>query len=557
MRRSLLLVALMVLGLAVPPAAAADNDAELVRLIAAYGKELARVENYLAWYDQVQRLEVAQGRASSADADARLRARGEQLYRQSFADADLAQIVAQHRQAAEGYFAMIAQAVAAAPQDSRTALTRMLEARRTQYEAFASQGLDPLPVLSGMAAVHAAARGDTAPDPFQGQRERILAALPDPELARLAASAATVFGETWPPAATTTATVPVTPVTPPPAQAAEPVTIVDFAWVGKDSDRTSQISADTGDGQKDGHFRLRLRASGVQELRSIAVHTTDEAGTLAHGQHWHTANGTFWILALAFKDRPVNRTYRPSLGRYRGTFTLDLFAADSGYFKSGQTFVVEVETASGTVRRLTRLGTPTAAARPVPGEMTAARPVPGEMGKPRPIPGQMGKPAATATVPQPASGIRVVHGTYGANCGVRQGNVTEHLRQACDGRDKCEYLIDVGAIGDPAYGCEKDYAAQWDCVGQPGHHVLTAPPEAGRGDRLLILGCDATTPPPRGVVTRSDLDLPVSGLTAEECRMLCDRETGCVSFTFLKAAADKPSACLASSRVPEQLAGRR
>src|SRR5262245_43674606 len=94
--------------------------------------------------------------------------------------------------------------------------------------------------------------------------------------------------------------------------------------------------------------------------------------------------------------------------------------------------------------------------------------------------------AATVEAPPPAvpagpALIQVVAGSYGANCKTPHGNKTDHLRQACDGRQSCSYRVDHTVIGDPAYGCAKDYVAEWRCGADAAVRKASAPPEAGFG----------------------------------------------------------------------------
>ena len=72
------------------------------------------------------------------------------------------------------------------------------------------------------------------------------------------------------------------------------------------------------------------------------------------------------------------------------------------------------------------------------------------------------------------------------NCRAAHGNATAHLHQACDGRAECAYRIDYKVIGDPAYGCQKDYVAEWTCGANPQIHQAVAPPEAGLGSVMAI-----------------------------------------------------------------------
>lgn len=103
---------------------------------------------------------------------------------------------------------------------------------------------------------------------------------------------------------------------------------------------------------------------------------------------------------------------------------------------------------------------------------------------------------ATPSRPPPpvAARIAVLGATYGANCGVPANNVTAHARQACDGRDRCDYRVDHTLIGDPAYGCQKDYSLDWSCGGAQRFTVKAAP-EAGFGS-VVTLSC----PPPADAI---------------------------------------------------------
>jgi hypothetical protein len=82
--------------------------------------------------------------------------------------------------------------------------------------------------------------------------------------------------------------------------------------------------------------------------------------------------------------------------------------------------------------------------------------------------------------------IRVIAATYGRNCGVPYGNVTNHLAEVCNGKTVCEYIIDFRVIGDPAAGCAKDYVAEWQCGHDPERGVINVPPEAGASTRIVL-----------------------------------------------------------------------
>lgn len=88
------------------------------------------------------------------------------------------------------------------------------------------------------------------------------------------------------------------------------------------------------------------------------------------------------------------------------------------------------------------------------------------------------------------SGIDVISASYGQNCGASYGNVTAHLASACEGKAVCEYVVDVNVLGDPAYGCAKNYIAEWRCLEDGSRASVTVTPEAGNGKKA-VLRCPA------------------------------------------------------------------
>jgi hypothetical protein len=59
--------------------------------------------------------------------------------------------------------------------------------------------------------------------------------------------------------------------------------------------------------------------------------------------------------------------------------------------------------------------------------------------------------------------ITVRSASYGANCGAPEGNVTTKVKDACDGRSECNYIVDVGVLGDVARGCGKNFFSSYTC----------------------------------------------------------------------------------------------
>jgi peptidoglycan/LPS O-acetylase OafA/YrhL len=91
-----------------------------------------------------------------------------------------------------------------------------------------------------------------------------------------------------------------------------------------------------------------------------------------------------------------------------------------------------------------------------------------------------------------AAGIRLIAATYGGNCGAKVGNVTRALSRACDGKETCDYRVDVATLGDPAGGCAKAFTAQYACAPDQARFTKDIPGEAGLGSRLL-LSCTANS----------------------------------------------------------------
>ncbi|KYG08937.1 hypothetical protein BE21_20705 [Sorangium cellulosum] len=82
--------------------------------------------------------------------------------------------------------------------------------------------------------------------------------------------------------------------------------------------------------------------------------------------------------------------------------------------------------------------------------------------------------------------IMVIEATYGANCGTPAGNQTYNLARACNGLTYCQYAVDHRVIGDPAYGCAKEYYARWQC-GRGDVRSTAVPAEAS--GRTVTLQC--------------------------------------------------------------------
>ena len=83
--------------------------------------------------------------------------------------------------------------------------------------------------------------------------------------------------------------------------------------------------------------------------------------------------------------------------------------------------------------------------------------------------------------------MQIVSATYGLNCGVPQGNATSQITKACSSATtKCDYYIDVNALGDPKQGCMKTFEVQYQCSGG-ATQTVSVPAEANT--KTVTLQC--------------------------------------------------------------------
>jgi hypothetical protein len=134
---------------------------------------------------------------------------------------------------------------------------------------------------------------------------------------------------------------------------------------------------------------------------------------------------------------------------------------------------------------------------PFPVKVTVTRPEKPPIPKePEPFPIKV-----TVTRPsKPSKGkIKIIEATYGWNCknfkpwegkpNTVSRNNDKKIRPECDGKSTCKYRIDYKLIGDPAYGCQKEYEVTYKCM--PGGKTFTkkVEKEAGWGKKSVVLSC--------------------------------------------------------------------
>jgi hypothetical protein len=103
--------------------------------------------------------------------------------------------------------------------------------------------------------------------------------------------------------------------------------------------------------------------------------------------------------------------------------------------------------------------------------------------------------------------IDVISATYGWNCRefkplkgrantVGINNARAHIAGQCNGKKKCQYTIYYKNIGDPAYGCEKDYEVDYRCSPNTETYDIFVEAEAGWGPEIksrtktITLSCE-------------------------------------------------------------------
>jgi formylglycine-generating enzyme required for sulfatase activity len=71
--------------------------------------------------------------------------------------------------------------------------------------------------------------------------------------------------------------------------------------------------------------------------------------------------------------------------------------------------------------------------------------------------------------------IKVTSATLGLNCGAPKGNVTEKVVEICDGQETCSLPGSSVNNPDPAPGCWKAFAVEWQCSGKSGARGNSVP----------------------------------------------------------------------------------
>lgn len=235
------MIALAVFAL-LPPAGADQRGDRIAALTAKLAADLAEYRSRLALFDQIQRMEVARSNLGADQADRRLAAEASRLLRTELTAPDKAALIQAHRSGFAAFIGAVrteAQHTGTWPAGGDAARWRQmafseLDRLARSYESGLAAG-DTLPVLSDVAKVQGWARGGAATDPFAGEQDRIIGAIPDPR-ARMLVEATTrpprdnngnipAFAPIPPPAPATASPAPAAAVTRSPAPEPPPTTI--------------------------------------------------------------------------------------------------------------------------------------------------------------------------------------------------------------------------------------------------------------------------------------------------------------------------------------------
>ena len=87
----------------------------------------------------------------------------------------------------------------------------------------------------------------------------------------------------------------------------------------------------------------------------------------------------------------------------------------------------------------------------------------------------------------PGIGVfRAQYGGLGSGCNPKE--VTDFVRNSCQGRQTCDFLVDHRQLGDPHFGCAKPFFVDYFCAGGPVRRTFLAAEASGKTARLSCTG---------------------------------------------------------------------
>lgn len=172
----------------------------------------------------------------------------------------------------------------------------------------------------------------------------------------------------------------------------------------------------TPEGNKDGHFKLTLKLAQKTTINAVVLRSTDAYGKDNYQGVWRTNRATTgWLLGIMQGDDVVNPGFRKDVkepvGTFEGSLNWDLYASNNGTIKETQYYVLEIETAQGTVSSKpfiyqkpqsggsTPAATPAPTQSPTPTQPPASTPTPAPTQSPASTPTQQPTPSQTPATP--------------------------------------------------------------------------------------------------------------------------------------------------------------
>jgi hypothetical protein len=163
---------------------------------------------------------------------------------------------------------------------------------------------------------------------------------------------------------------------------------------------------------------------------------------------------------------------------------------------------------------------------------------------------------ARAIEAPPPTGLQITSATYGENCGTAPGNATRDVAESCNGKQTCDYVVDIDRLGDPAPRCDKNYAVEYSCDPDATPLREELPGEAGLKS-LLKLSCStslaAATQFPKGLQIRSatyggNCGAAVGNATNDLIKS-CGGKADCVYRIYVQRLGDPAPGCSKDFRV--------
>ncbi|TYP79158.1 copper amine oxidase N-terminal domain-containing protein [Paenibacillus methanolicus] len=130
--------------------------------------------------------------------------------------------------------------------------------------------------------------------------------------------------------------------------------VKEFRYLDKELDRISLEKTGEPDGTRDGHLSLLIDAGEGTEIKSIVLKTADRGGTDTGHGIWTTwkepSDIGKYLLAVEHDGKTLNKTFKETLGSFKGVNQFDLYASDNNSMKDGEYYYLEITTSAGVIK---------------------------------------------------------------------------------------------------------------------------------------------------------------------------------------------------------------